>query len=117
MSPLRLDGSAVRGAWNSWALMPERAWWSWQGKSGAGGQKKPKSFIGQLAMAKARSEPRIPQRRVEQAWRMRCESLLACAAGRAFASSLLEVRSPGGADGPNRASEDVVQEFRFSRLG
>ena len=43
-------------------------------------------------------------------------SLLGCAAGRAFENSLLEVRSAGGVNGPNPASDDVVQEFRFAVL-
>ena len=38
-----------------------------------------KSFVGQLAKARARSEPQVLQRRMEQAWRLWC-SILSCAA-------------------------------------
>ena len=56
------------------------------------------TFVRLLAQAKAREEPPILRRRVEQAWRLRWGSLLACASARAFATSLLDLRS-GGVDG------------------
>ena len=54
------------------------------------------TFVRLLARAKARSEPSILRRRVEQAWRLRWGTILACSAVRAFASSLLDVRTLGG---------------------
>ena len=52
-----------------------------------------KSFVGQLAKARrARSEPRVLQRRMEQAWRLRWCSILSCAAARSFAMSLLGLK-------------------------
>ena len=48
------------------------------------------SFLGLLAKARARSETSLLRRRVEQAWRIRWGSMLACAAARAFAASLLD---------------------------
>ena len=42
-----------------------------------------KTFVNLLSRAKARSEPHVLQRRVEQAWRLRWCSILSCAAARA----------------------------------
>ena len=42
-------------------------------------------FLTGLAKARARSEPPLMQRRVEQAWRMRWSWLLGCAAAKAVA--------------------------------
>ena len=57
------------------------------------------SFSSQLARAKARCENSILRKRVEQAWRLRWESLLACTTAGAVASSLLGLPSARGADG------------------
>ena len=43
------------------------------------------TFVKLLAKAKVRSELAVVQRRMEQAWRLRWSSILACAAARAFA--------------------------------
>ena len=56
------------------------------------------SFLGLLAKARARSETLLLRRRVEQARRIRWGSMLACAAARAFAASLLDQRAPVGSD-------------------
>ena len=58
-----------------------------------------RSFLTQLARAKTRCENHILRRRVEQAWRLRWGSLLACTAARAVAASLLELPFAQGADG------------------
>ena len=50
--------------------------------------------------AKVRSEPAVVQRRMEQAWRLRWSSILACAAARAFAGSLLGLRGRPGCGRP-----------------
>ena len=73
------------------------------------------AFVRLLAKAKARSEPQLMRKRVEQAWRFRWLSLLGCAAARSFASSLLELRGSGGSDGPIPSSHEV--EGDHCRLG
>ena len=65
------------------------------------------SFLTQVARATARSENYILRRRVEQAWRLRWGSLLACTAARAVAASLLELPCAHGADGDTPASHEV----------
>ena len=67
------------------------------------------TFVRLLAKARARSEPSILRTRVELAWRLRWAALLACAAGRAFASSLLGLRGCGGVDGDTPQSHDVAR--------
>ena len=74
------------------------------------------SFIRHLAKARVRGEPTILKKRAEQAWRMRWCCLLACAAARAFAASLLERRGPGGADGETPSVHHVVNDWRFASL-
>ena len=74
------------------------------------------AFIRLLARAKARGQTRIMRKRVEQAWRLRWLSLLGCAAARAFAASLLELRSSAGADGPTPHSHEVEGDFRGAGL-
>ena len=64
--------------------------------------------MSQLARAKARSEPRILAVRARQAWHHRWCSLLACAASKAFALSLLERRAVVGADGGTPSTSEVV---------
>ena len=51
-----------------------------------------KIFVRLLARARARSEPRLMRRRVEQAWRLRWYGIISCAAARSFAASLLGLR-------------------------
>ena len=69
-----------------------------------------------LAKAQARSEPPTLKRRVEQAWRMRWGAILSCAAARAFAASLLELKHGGGVDGDVPSTHDVVNDFRHTGL-
>ena len=75
-----------------------------------------RSFLCQLARAKARSEPSILRGRAEQAWRLRWASTLACSAARAFAASLLNLRVGGGVDGDVPRTHEVVNEFRHAGL-
>ena len=76
-----------------------------------------RSFLTQLAKAKSRQEPPILRRRAEQAWRMRWQSILSCAAAKAFAASLLELRGGFGADGLTPLTHEVENTFRFAGLG
>ena len=85
------------------------------GEIGGGWSTETSTFVGLLAKAKARSEPSVMRRRVEQAWRLRWGALLACAFARAFAASLLDLRTCG-ADGAIPHAHEVVHDFRFSGL-
>ena len=58
-----------------------------------------RAFIRLLARARTRNETTLMRRRAEQAWRMRWWAILSCAAARAFAASLLGLRSTQGTDG------------------
>ena len=58
-----------------------------------------RTFVAQLAKAKVREEPRLLQKRAEQAWRMRWGAILSCAAAKAVATCLLDLRCAHGADG------------------
>ena len=49
-----------------------------------------RTFVAQLAKAKVRQEPRLLQKRAEQAWRMRWGAILSCAAAKAVATCLLD---------------------------
>ena len=69
------------------------------------------SFLSQLARAKARCENSILRNRVEQAWRLRWGSLLACTTAHAVSSSLLGLPSARGADGDTPASHDVERDY------
>ena len=53
------------------------------------------------------------RRRVEQAWKLRWLAIMSCAA-RAVASSLLELRGHGGADGVVPLSHEVEAAFRHA---
>ena len=74
------------------------------------------AFITQLARAKARSESQLMRRRAEQAWRLRWGSILACAAARAVASTMLELPGSRGSDGDTPPPHEVEREWRFAGL-
>ena len=57
------------------------------------------SFLAQLAKAKARQETPLLRKRAEQAWRVRSAGIFACAAAKAVASSLLELKVSHGRTG------------------
>ena len=78
------------------------------GEVGGRWSEETRRFLSLLARAKARSEPPILQKRVEQAWRTRWGSILGCAAARAYAASLLELKHGGGADGDVPLAHDVI---------
>ena len=80
-------------------------------ETGGRWSKDARTFVQLLARARARSEPRLIQRRVEQAWRLRLYSILSCAAARALAGSLLELKGARGVDGQVPQSHDVEREF------
>ena len=76
-----------------------------------------RAFIRLLARARTRNETTLMRRRAEQAWRMRWWVILSCVAARAFAASLLGLRSTQGADGVSPSSEKVMGDHRHAGLG
>ena len=74
------------------------------------------NFVKLLARARARSEPLVVQRRMEQAWRLRWSAILACAAARSFAASLLGLRGGQGVDGQAPPSHEVECDFHHAGL-
>ena len=74
------------------------------------------NFVKLLARARARSEPLVVQRRMEQAWRLRWSAILACAAARSFAASLLGLRGGQGVDGQAPPSHEVECDFSPCRF-
>ena len=75
-----------------------------------------RSSLSQLAQARARGEPHLMRRRMEQAWRLRWGSMLSCAAARVVATSLLELPGARGVDGETPTVADVEQESRYAGL-
>ena len=75
-----------------------------------------RSFLAQLAKARSRREVPLLRKRVEQAWRLRWGAILGCAAARAVAASLLELRGSPGADGECPPSHEVVGDHRCDGL-
>ena len=75
------------------------------------------NFLRLLAAAKARPEPPILRRRVECAWQARWGAILSCAAARAFACSLLNLRGGPVAGGDTPAAHEVMHEWRHLNLG
>ena len=73
------------------------------------------SFV-QLAKSKAREQPFLLQKRFEQAWRMRWGAFLACAAAKAVATCLLELRCAHGADGHTPQAWEVEADHRHMGL-
>ena len=75
-----------------------------------------RSFLAQLAKARSREEPRLLRRRAEQAWRMRWGAILSCAAAKAVAISMLDLRCAQGADGDTPPSWEVEGDHRHAGL-
>ena len=73
-------------------------------------------FLSQLARARARQEIPLMRRRAEQAWRMRWGGLLARAAAKSVASSLLDLLHSHGADGKAPLSHEVEGDHRYAGL-
>ena len=132
VTTLNCDGSAHRGTadrdgvvletarrrkerrypnWSVRAAVPD--WWCLQVKLLAVGRKKPSHS----SVTWPRLEPPLMRRRIEQAWRLQWTSLLTCTAARAFATSLLEMRTAHGADGAPPPAHEVVADFRYAGLG
>ena len=84
------------------------------GEVGRGWSEETRIFLSLLAKAKARSEPPVLRKSVEQAWRTRWGSILCCAAARGFATLLLELKHGGGADEAVPLAHDVVNESRHA---
>ena len=69
-------------------------------------------FLRCLASAKVRGVPQILQGRAHAAWLRRWSSMLACAAARAFALSLLTENCSPDMDGPTPSVHEVLGDFR-----
>ena len=76
-----------------------------------------RSFLSQLARARARQEVPLLRRRAEQAWRMRWGAMLACTAAKAVALSLLDLPHSYGADGKAPSTHEVVGDHRYAASG
>ena len=74
------------------------------------------TFVSQLAKARARSAPHVLAGRVRQAYHHRWSSILACAAARAVALSLLEKRPALGCDEDTQPSSEVMAACRHLPL-
>ena len=85
---------------SSLARVPGPSWSFWLQKS-----------VGllRLAASKARSAPEIMQASVAHAWRHRWRRMLACTSAKAFASSLVEHRSPVSAAGDIPSVHDEIR--------
>ena len=75
-----------------------------------------RTFVAQLAKSKARQEPRLLQKRVEQAWRIWWGAILACAAAKAVATCLLDLRCAHGSDGHAPLAWEVEADHRHAGL-
>ena len=71
------------------------------------------TFVRLLAKARARGEPPLLRRGAVAAWRRRWVGLLACAAARAFAASLLDLPEALGADGEAPSTTAVLEDARY----
>ena len=74
------------------------------------------SFLAQLAKAKSREETPLFQKPAEQAWRLRWAGILGCAAAKAGATSLLELKVAHGADGDVPSCSEVLVDHRYDGL-
>ena len=68
-------------------------------------------FIHLLSKARARSDPKMLQKQAAIGWAKRWQGLLAVAAQRAFAESLLEQKRTQGVDGECPSIHDMLGEF------
>ena len=75
-----------------------------------------RTFLSRLAKARARTEMPLMRRRAEQAWRLRWRAMLACAAAKAVASSLLDLLDSHGGDGKAPATHEVETDHRYACL-
>lgn len=74
-------------------------------------------FVRLLARAKARGEPPAMRVAAERAWQRRWTTILAVAAQRALAESLLELPAVRGADGALPCTGDVLEDARYADRG
>ena len=69
-------------------------------------------FLRLLARARARAEPPLLRRAAQMAWQRRWMGILACAASRSSAASLLERSPVHGTDGRSLSTMDVLIDAR-----
>ena len=95
VSTIRADGAPGGSVQNGM----EPHWRTRKGPTRGRWSEESYSFLGQLARARARSEPREMRAAARRAWFRRWCTALACCAAQAFALSLLELRGGLGSDG------------------
>ena len=79
---------------------------------GGGWSKETNNFFLQLAKAKARGVSQPLKTCAKQSWLRRWRSILACAAAKAFAQSLLEQKGRTGVDGPTPSISELMVDNR-----
>ena len=72
------------------------------------------AFVKGLALSRAREEPILLRKRAAAAWHRRFVGLLAVAAQRSFAESLLERASSSGVDGAAPTTNQVLEDARYA---
>ena len=107
------DGVALKAArrrrkrptrnWLAPTVEQSLSWWQWEERWSS----ETRSFLSQLARARARQEVPLLRRRAKQAWRMRWGAMLACTAAKAVASSLLDLPHSYGSDGKAPSTHEV----------
>ena len=107
-----LAGGKKQHTLNSCSQEAGRAWWF----VGGPWSQEARTFVQLLAEARTRSEPLLMRRRMEQAWRLRWFSILSCAAARAFAASLLDLRGGHGVDGHTLPDHEVERDQHHAGL-
>ena len=129
VSAIRQDGTPIRGAAtrDGVALAEARRRKArtypeltpgWKGSSGGAGNRgrwsnETASFLSSLAHAESREVAAEMQESARATWRRRWASMLSCAAARACALSLLDLRASPRADGDVPIVHDVVGDHRF----
>ena len=74
-------------------------------------------FVRLLARARARGAPASTRAATQRAWQRRWVGVLAVAAQRAFAESLLELCPVRGADGATPSTAEVLEDARHAAWG
>ena len=112
----RPGGAQSGGTQSWWDQAVARVLLGWLWRWVVGGQRRRATFVALLAKSKARQEPRFLQKRAEQTWRTRWGAILSCAAAKAVATCLLELKCAHGADGDTPLSWEVKTDHRHARL-
>ena len=99
---------------NGWVHIPGSRLVVLAGEVGGRWSAETAMFLRLIAKANARTEPPVLRLRAELAWRARWGSILACAAARALAWSLLGLCGGPGANGDTPETHDVIRKCGHS---